>query len=52
MCPDGNDNANVSDWSGVVMAWTVSLVCEQFGAHHIDCAKSPSGLDMDSRLTG
>lgn len=36
-CPDANDNATVSDWSGVVMAWTVSLVRGQFRAHHIDC---------------
>lgn len=36
-CPDGNDNAGMSDWSGMVMAWMMSLVSGHFRAHHIDC---------------
>lgn len=36
-CHDGDGNATASDWSAVVMAWMVSLVCGQFRAHHIDC---------------
>lgn len=35
---NGNDNAQRSDWSGVVMAYTVvSPVRGQLRAYHIDC---------------
>lgn len=37
-CHNGNDNAQLSDWSGAVMACTVvSPVRGQLRAYHIDC---------------